>query len=255
MVDPLRTPKRIAVAGCWHGNRRWAVDALTRVLRRNADVVVHTGDFGILDDYGGYRYLEAIDRVGLPVLFVDGNHENHPWLLDQPVGENGLRQLSAMVWHIPRGFRWTWGGMRFLGCGGAHSVDRHHRVLGESWWMEEQISDADVAACGVDQVDVLVSHDCPSGVVIPTIDDRAVAPRWIPETALIQAHAHRQQLRRVADAVTPAAIWHGHYHTLHAQRTRMPWGEVSVVGLDREESRLDRNMRLFDMAEIQRLRS
>jgi predicted phosphodiesterase len=246
-VDPLATPRRIAIVGDLHMNARWTRKAIKHAIECMADVVIQVGDFGYTFDR---RFLDAVDGMGMPVLFVDGNHEDHDWLAQQPVTDNGLRQLGRFVWHIPRGFRWEWDGVRFLACGGAYSVDRQWRILGDSWWPGEETTDADVDRCiEGGQADILISHDAPSGFVIPTIDDRTT-PAPFPPFALAEAGRHRQQLRRVVDAVRPWAIWHGHYHHAYNRDVDFGYGPVSVTGIDCDETTLGRNVQIVDLDDL-----
>lgn len=249
MMDPLATPGRIAFAGDWHANEKWARRAISFAVDGGADAIVHVGDFGY--DFN-MIYMAALSSSPIPILFVDGNHEDHVWLNRQPIGDNGLRQLSDRVWHLPRGFRWNWGGVLFLACGGAFSVDRRFRTLGRSWWRGEELTFEDVAECKRGgPVDVLIAHDCPAGVVIPTIDDRREPPSWIRSVDLASSAAHRQILREVVDTVEPWEIWHGHYHHHYARTVRFPYGEATVVGLDCDESRLTANVQFADLADLQ----
>ena len=137
-TSPLTTPTRIAFAGDWHENAVYAQRAIRYARKQNADVLVHLGDFGYsFSDHFVNTVTRDLGRAGMPLLFVDGNHEDHPKLNQYPVEANGLRKVTDRVWHLPRGFRWQWDGVRFLALGGAHSVDRPYRTAGVSWWSEE----------------------------------------------------------------------------------------------------------------------
>ncbi len=248
-VDPLATPVRVAFAGDWHANTRWGVKAIGYAADRGADVIVHLGDFGY-----EFRstYMKLLDRelarTGLRLLFVDGNHEAFPTLLRYPIRENGLRQLTARIWHLPRGFRWNWGGSRWLALGGAHSVDRRWREPGISWWREEAITEADLnRAMAGGPVDVLVAHDCPAGVEIPGLAESA---HFWPAEELIEAEAHRRRLRSVVDLVRPSSVWHGHFHRRYSATTDLGYGPVSVHGLDCDESTLDSNVTVVALDDI-----
>lgn len=246
LTDPLAEPKRIAFAGDFHMNVRWARAAVKYAIECMADVVIHVGDFGYTFDPA---FLRAVDQ-GVPVLFVDGNHDNHDWLAEQPIGKNGLRYLGSNVWHLPRGFRWTWAGVRFLACGGAYSVDRQWRALGESWWAGETITDDDVYRCADGgPTDVLVAHDCPTGVIIPEVDDRTT-PAPFPAPALVEATHHRRKLRRIVDATAPHTIWHGHYHVRYEQQAQFPGRPATVVGLDCDGTTMDRNVQVVNLADL-----
>lgn len=251
VVDPLREPVRIAFAGDWHMNTTWATYAIRRARQLGAEVVVHCGDFGWTFPAD---YLAAIDEAlgDMPLLFVDGNHENFDVLYRVPVGEDGLRRLSRNVFHLPRGFRWEWGGVRFMALGGAYSVDRPWRKSGESWWVEEMVTPEQVmAAAAGGPVDVLVSHDCPAGVVIPGIDDRQGPAPW-PEVELLRAHEHRLVLREVVDAVRPRLLVHGHYHVAYDSRAQLGFGPMAVIGLDCDGTTIEGNLRDLTLGELPR---
>lgn len=252
-VDPLAEPARIAVAGDWHANTGWAYDACRWAIHEGADAIVHLGDFGY---YFQPQYLHMLDQAlsyaGVPLLFVDGNHEDHRWLARQPLDERGLRRLSDWVWHLPRGFRWTWAGLRFLALGGAHSVDSiWRRREGHLWQREERITVDDVVrAADGGPADVLVAHDCPAGVPIPGIDvDRVDAPQW-PQIELLRAEEHRGILRGVVEAVQPRAIWHGHYHVAYEAYADFGYGPVLTVGLDCDGTSMAENMRIVGLADL-----
>jgi hypothetical protein len=248
-TDPLATPARVAFAGDWHANTRWGVAAIQYAAERGAEVIVQLGDFGY-----EYRaaFLDGLDRAlgrtGLRLFFVDGNHEDFPVLLRYPVRSNGLRQLASRIWHLPRGFRWIWGGLRWLALGGAHSVDRPWREPGVSWWREEELTDDDVErATAGGPADIMVAHDCPAGVPIPGLADSAHL--W-PAEELVAAEAHRARVRQVVDAVRPRTIWHGHFHRRYATSADLGYGPVSVAGLDCDGSTLDRNVAVVALDDV-----
>jgi len=247
----LAEPRRIAFAGDWHMNVRWAERAIRCAVDQDADVIVHVGDYGY-DFHPGFvrKVEEALTRAGIPLLFVDGNHEDFTLLLQQPVGGDGLRRISGHVAHLPRGFRWEWAGVHFLAMGGAHSVDRPYRVPGVSWWPEETITARQVyEAAEPGTTDVLISHDCPHGVVIPGIDDRTSPPPFSP-AEIERSNEHRKLLRVLVEQVQPSVIWHGHYHVGYQAVADLGYGPVVVNGLDCDETTLDANVRVVDVADL-----
>jgi hypothetical protein len=247
--DPLATPARVAFAGDWHANTRWGIAAIQYAAEQGAEAIVQLGDFGYEFRAAFLDGLErALQRTGLRLLFVDGNHEDFPTLLRYPVRDNGLRRLSDRVWHLPRGFRWVWGGVRWLALGGAHSVDRPWREPGISWWHQEAITDDDIArAVAGGPADILVAHDCPAGVDIPGLAESAHL--W-PAEELVAANAHRAQLRRVVDAVRPRTIWHGHFHRRYSAVADLGYGPVTAHGLDCDGSTFDGNVSVLTLDEI-----
>jgi hypothetical protein len=137
--------------------------------------------------------------------------------------------------------------MEFLGCGGAHSVDRPFRTPGLSWWPEEAITLEDVRRCiNGGRADVLVAHDCPLGVVIPGIDDRTEPPPF-PPLEIQHANEHRRLVRLITDVVQPGLIVHGHYHVAY-ETGEHDWPyPARIVGLDCDGTDLERNVRVFDL--------
>ncbi|MET7393783.1 metallophosphoesterase [Dactylosporangium sp. NPDC005572] len=242
-------PQRVAFAGDWHANTRWAVTAIDYAKQQGADIIVHVGDFGYDFPATFLRNVtKALARAGLHLWFVDGNHEDFDLLSRYPIRGNGLREVTDRIWHIPRGHRWEWAGTSFLGCGGAHSVDRPWREPGVSWWRQETITEEDAARCVAGgPVDVLVAHDCPAGVMIPGVDDRDGPPPF-PPLELQLANEHRQVLRRIVDALQPALIVHGHYHVLYTARPEFT-NRPRVLGLDCDGTALERNVRVYELHE------
>lgn len=220
---------RVAFAGDWHSDASFACRSLAALAGR-VEVVVHTGDFG-------YRFtpefLFAVDQAAqeaaLVVMFVDGNHEDFSWLYAQPVDADGVRRLTSRVWHLPRGFRWAWAGLRFLALGGAHSVDSPARSPWLSWWPQETITLAEAhRACLGGPVDVLVAHDCPSGVDIPGLTGGELL---FGSDQIAQAEAHRALLGQVTAEVRPRYLWHGHYHRRYVADAVLEGGPCRVTGL------------------------
>ncbi len=232
-VTPLAPPDVVAFFGDWHTNTHYAVAALEHAAAHGADVGIHVGDFGGRFPAGYLASVtRACNRVGMNLLFVDGTHDDHQQLARLPLNRHGIRPLDGgRIFHLPRGFRWTWHGRRFLALGGAHSVDGPTRRRSGLLWQpeEETISTADARrAVAGPVVDVLVSHDCPAGVDIPGL--AAGAHRW-PADQLAHADTHRRLLRSVVDVVQPVHIVHGHYHRRYTLTVDLGYGPVHVHGL------------------------
>lgn len=239
---------RIAYAGDWHANKHWATIAIQYAREQGAEHILHLGDYGYDFSPSFRNEVElALAQAHIDLWFVDGNHEDFEWLYDQPQLKDGRRKISQHVYHLPRGYRWEWCGVKFLAVGGAFSVDRRWRKLNESWWIEEEITDEDVAkASATGKADVLVSHDCPSGFIIPGIDDRD-GPSMFSATAIANANIHRRQLRKIVDATQPQEIWHGHYHRRYDIQANFGYGPVDIHGLDMDATSLKDNVVLVDI--------
>lgn len=245
----LVTPSRIAIAGDWHADAQYAVEAIRHAKRRNASVLLHLGDFGY--DFTE-PYLSALDAAlaacGMVLGFVDGNHENFDRLLQWPIADDGLRHLRERIVHLPRGFRWQWGGTRCLAVGGAFSIDRFLRIPHRSWWPQEAITPSQAAPiCAAGRCDAMFCHDCPSGVVVPWADrDRY----GCPSDELHHSEQHRVLLRTIVDAAQPSRLWHGHFH--HRYRASLDGGTYRTVidGLGRNGDPIDNNMVVVNLADL-----
>lgn len=254
-MSVMREHRRIAFAGDWHADTAWISRAVEYAAEHEADCIVHLGDYGWQFQSHFVRTVEGLLRkVNIPVYFVDGNHEMFPKLFKFPLQPDGLRKISARVFHLPRGYRWEWSGVQFMACGGGVSVDKHRRREGFTWWPQEQITADDIRACERrGHTDVLVSHDCPAGVDIPDLHKTA---HWFPENAIRESEAHRAKLLAVANATTPRLILHGHYDRCYRAETDLGYGKVRVFGLDKNRNVYDPvrdNVLVLDIEEVARL--
>lgn len=229
-------PLRVMVAGDWHGNAKWAAhvigmaDRLLRYEPAPAPLIIHLGDFGVWPGPAGAAYLDAVrrecERRDVHIWFVDGNHEDVTQL-------EKFRDGDPVRW-LPRGTRWTWHGRTWLALGGGVSLDRAIRTEGRDWWPEEEITEdqaAEVIAGG--PAHVLVSHDCPSGVVhaFPP------PPRFWDPRDLARNDRHRERLQGVVDAVRPGWLMHGHLHLAGQRLAEFAYGSCEVTSLDRDEGK------------------
>lgn len=251
-----RQPTKVAFAGDWHGNADYAAGRVMSAAAHGADVLVHVGDFGFWHGHGGATYIASLEkvaaRVGLPIMWIDGNHEDFDELEQLPVID-GLRPITDHIVHAPRGARWEWGGLQWGALGGATSVDRPMRAEGVDWWPQEALTRSDVARWQAGgPVDVAITHDCPDGVTVPGITRERGVQLW-GEEAIDVADAHRRLLADALIPTAPALLVHGHFHTYHQTRWAYPGGQAWVIGLDCDGVRPDRNTRLLGMDEIRDL--
>ena len=237
-------PRQIVVAGDWHGNEEWALSVIRRVpgllAGQSGRLILQLGDFGVWPDAAGQAYLAhvsaALAAIDAELWFIDGNHEDFPQL-DRLARAGGMTpdgrvEVRPRLYHLPRGYRWTWHGRRWLACGGGVSLDRAERTEGVDWWPEEEITDTQEAAViAGGHTEVMVSHDCPSGV--PHTFGRP-PPGWDP-VDLARNDAHRRRLQRITDAVQPAYVMHGHLHRAYQRVVYFGFGPVQVTGLDADD--------------------
>lgn len=260
---------KLFIAGDTHGS----FNEITRIFQladnKGADAIVQVGDFG----YWGYSadaqdFIQSVsrraERTGIPFYWVDGNHEAHTQLREtygpggpehNPTPE-GFWQMLPGLFYIPRGTRWVWDGVTFMGVGGAVSVDKVYRLAVENgttapewgltvakkpkgsrtlWWPEEAITDEEVEhAKSQGEVDVLFTHD--------TVTCANFGQRLKPD---LDSQINRQRIDEIVRSAKPSIMFHGHYHTLMQSEFRHEDGSYTDIwGVAHDGSR--KNTILFD---------
>lgn len=232
--------QNIGIFGDWHADRGYAVTAVDRAMSFlpsiRPDVLVHTGDFLAFEPYTT-PFLKGLEKAlaanDVHLYFIDGNHEDFPFLnsLSYYDNQDGTKKVSDHIHYLPRGFRWTWSEKSFLALGGATSVDVEHRRTGIDWFPDERITLGDAyRATQGGYVDVMFTHDVPSGTDVPPFKGE---PWKLPEHIVRTANDHRALLGQVVDEVAPKMIFHGHYHNRYSAVRRNPNGQhTRIEGLD-----------------------
>jgi predicted phosphodiesterase len=235
---------RVLVVGDTHGNRRWwEFGVLPCAERHEVDLICQVGDFGYWPNRlgRGDAFLEAVSASPVPVLFVDGNHEDHVALAAAvaevrartPLNPTSPVPLGGSLVYLPRGARLLWDGVRVAALGGAHSIDRRLRRPGVDWFKEESLTLEDLALLASGgPADLLLTHDVPAAAPVEGIPVDDMPTAWLSELA--DSYAHRLLVQDGLDAVRPWTLIHGHFHTSWYHRLERPWGACDVHGLDRD---------------------
>lgn len=263
-----QTPTTIAFLGDWHGYTQPARRIITATKQEKATHLLHTGDFGIWKGQGTDLFLKDVNlrlKMNNQILYlVDGNHEEFPHLYDEkqfPIQDDGTRRIRSNIFHLPRGFRWTWqtqegDEVSFMALGGAYSIDRNYRKLGVSYFDEEVLSSHDIKkALQGGKIDVLISHDSPADSPNPVTDDplsQHNAARTFGHGHLADSNAHRLLMQSVTDKVDPVVIAHGHYHKYRiSHHTRQATG-TAVTTISLSES-MDYTLKTLYVTSLQDL--
>lgn len=240
-------PSKVLVAGDLHANAWYARRVVQHAAEQGADAILQVGDFL----FDGRSHLldavqEALEETSLHLAWVDGNHDCHA-TLQRLVAEHGRTAIPirSNIHYLPRGYRWTWQGKTFLALGGAHSVDRPWRRPGIEWWAGETISyaDASIAASG-GKADVMLTHDVPAGVRIPSIEGN---PHGFPDAEIYAAEVNRMMLREVVDVVQPSLLLAGHYHVRQSSVLRGEGYSTQVEVLAEDGRALDENTTILNL--------
>lgn len=241
-------PIKLLVAGDWHGDLRWAKDCIDYAKKHHCDAILQLGDFGFWPRAGHYydeiyRYLRSPKGEGITLYWIDGNHEDH-LVLDANVGTG-----NESIRHLPRGHRWSWWNKTWMAVGGGVSVDKRWRKEGHDWFPQETLSEDQLAHCLREgDVDIIVSHDCPDGVLIPgvhALDKQGRAPDGgtlsdppFPVEQIAESEAHRELLGQICRQTKARLVLHGHYHTRYESASNR---HLAVIGLDKNRSSIAEN--------------
>lgn len=239
----------IMLAGDVHGRLDHVRDLCKWANKAGCQRLVMLGDWGFTWDPAEVdRYLlrqsELAEEFGLELAFIDGNHENFDVLEDLGAfGAEEAVEISPHLWYLPRGSVQEWGGLRWLACGGAVSVDKDPmpgwpgRTEGVSWWPQELITEADVERCKAQgQVDILLSHDAPPTLGLQAYLDEYSRIIRLPYKLDALSEKSRQYIAEIVLECRPEFVFHGHYH--HRYNGTFDHGDdfvTKVIGIDRDK--------------------
>lgn len=134
---------KIGITGDTHGNLRF-----TRIYQARKLGLTHLiicGDFGYVWQGGlkESKRLKFLSNIGVTILFLDGNHDNHDILNEYPINERyggKVHLIEDNIFHLIRGEIYTLNNNTFFAFGGANSVDKDDRKEGKNWWQDEKPS-------------------------------------------------------------------------------------------------------------------
>ncbi|WP_419921708.1 metallophosphoesterase family protein [Candidatus Poriferisodalis sp.] len=221
-----RDSSLVLLCGDVHGNAEVAARASATAVSGGCGVVLQVGDLGWRPgDERSAEMCAAVSDGGVPWVFVDGNHEHLGDLAARAAPHRGggspdpdpdglwgpaaPLQIAPLLWWAARGARWRWADVAFGALGGAWSPGWHYRRRGLHWFVRETISRRDLAALGDEPLDVLVSHDVPSGVL--TVEGSNFARTGDSHIGA----ANAVQVRTAALRTGARIVVHGHWHHRH----------------------------------------
>lgn len=159
----------IGITGDTHGDLYFS--QVYQAKRRGITHLIVCGDFGYIWDGSikEQRILDYLSNIGITILFVDGNHENHV-LLNSYKKENmfggSVHKIRDNIIHLIRGEVYSIGGKKFFAFGGANSIDKEFRTEGKSWWKEEKPTEKEkkharsILKNHNNKVDYILTHTC-----------------------------------------------------------------------------------------------
>lgn len=216
-IETLRSEEEVGIAGDWHMNLKWALEALSAAHRAGITHILHVGDFGWWPrDRRGVNYLSSLNQrciaLGIHLYPLAGNHEDwETWDTAQPeLTHIHLLSRTGLI---------NVGGRAVAWMSGAASIDRDYRTRGVDWFPEELPTEADVQnISAVGDVDVLLTHEAPLIATTNVALGRINNPLGVPQHLREYSHVGAQRVQRVSEALNPELHAHGHWHTPESQQ-------------------------------------
>lgn len=221
-----------------HANIPMAKELRTVVEELEPDRVLQVGDFGF--DYRD-KFMQAIGEIECPFDWIHGNHDDVPQVLANLGPENNFHQPN--VTYIPQGATWEWEGVKFIGIGGAFSIDRAIRSAGTSFWPEAEILTHETMEQikSVGEVDIMVCHDVPFGVSkIEAFESLNIFN--LKQHVRDNSRYFREQLLECFETLNPSLVIHGHWHHYYEGQLQ----DAKVLGLGSNGERWLRMLEVED---------
>lgn len=211
-LDKSYGEKEILVLGDIHGNFK-SVRYVNKVLKPK--LIIQVGDFGYWPDFKSYKDEIDILETSVPILFIDGNHEDHNSLCI--INDTKNYYIKNNVRYMPRFTLTKINEKNALFIGGALSIDRHQRHFMHDWFPQETISYSDMLDFNpdIDKIDIVFSHTCPWECEVLNI---------IPET-----DPSRTALSYILEKYSPDIWYFGHFHKV----TNFTYKNTKFIGLNK----------------------
>lgn len=160
---------KLGVTGDTHGGLNFKRIFQARKLGYTHLIIC--GDFGYIwtGDKKEQKQLDYLNKIGVQVLFCDGNHEGFNILNSYPITEmydGKVHKIRDNIIHLMRGEIYHIDNKSFFVFGGANSTDKEYRIEGKSWWKEEMPSNEE-QEYGLynlniygNKVDYIITHTC-----------------------------------------------------------------------------------------------
>jgi len=191
-------------------------------------MILQCGDFGFWPRLHGktnkdiYGKIHTYDQYSLKnkntmIFWCDGNHEDF-----ESIKKLEDFEIMKNVFYMERGTILDLAdGRKVLFIGGALSIDRKYRIIGESWFPEETITQKDIMKLPDENIDIVISHTAPNEFNIIDYHD---------------TYGHdpsRDALSFVLNKYKPKLWYHGHMHLFkQGNYNGCKWTCLSAAGFD-----------------------
>lgn len=160
---------KVGITGDTHGDLKFS--KIYEAKRLGVTHLIICGDFGYIwsGRFKEQKQLEFLNKIGIEVLFLDGNHENHKLLNKYPISDmygGRVHKILNNIIHLIRGEIYIISGNKYFVFGGANSTDIKYRKEDKDWWREEKPTDSDKENAYNNltkynwNVDYILTHTC-----------------------------------------------------------------------------------------------
>lgn len=186
----------------------------------NFNIIIQVGDLAYLPQMWGQTTKEAnklivdfVNKNDLKFYWIDGNHEDHSVLQYVENFDSSVHNVYGPNFHyMPRGSYMELDRYILFFIGGAETRDKHNRIQGKDYFLEELIlrHQEDFVFEQIKQVEqikkpvILIAHTCPQEV----IDDE----RNLLDLMENGGTGHNRFLGEVVRILKPLLYFHGHFH-------------------------------------------
>lgn len=185
----------VLYTGDTHGQVFRIVSMIRRLRLGADDVIVILGDVGMNyygNDHGDRERKKKLNREGVQILCIHGNHERRPATIDTYKLKEWHGGLVYVEDDFPNllfaidGEVYDLDGNNAIAIGGAYSVDKYYRLSrGLHWFPDEQPDEATKNRVEAKleelgwKIDIVLSHTCPARFVpteafLPGLDQSTV---------------------------------------------------------------------------------
>lgn len=226
--EPPMNPE-IMIIGDTHGDLAEYLRLIDVAEAQGVTKIFQAGDCGLFPAFQGYaEWLDTIQRrsekANIQNFWIRGNHDDpDEWEYHcRFPNRTGWGQIRSRIMLAPRVHYFKHNGVKFLGVGGAVSIDKQWRLQNEKkpntlWWPDEIISEEDILKVDDRHIDVLITHECSNRT--------PWQGRLKPD---LESQMNRQRLDRILTLATPDWHFHGHMHTQYEWMNRVISHDVNT---------------------------
>lgn len=214
-------PLRALVLGDTHTYWERVVPMLENLYKLyNFNTIIQVGDLAYLPKMWSKKMIEVnqliidfVDAHDLKFYWIDGNHEDHSILqyIDN-FNSSTFNIYGKNFFYMPRGSYLELDRYVLFFIGGAETYDKHNRVFGKDYFLEEIImrQQEDFVFEQIEKIKqinkpaIIIAHTCPQ----EAIDDE----RNLLDLMNNGGTGQNKFLGEVVRRVNPIFYFHGHFH-------------------------------------------